>query len=55
MPLSRMPHEVELSNIFFRAIINVEVIKKEVEQDVELKKIIEEIQLDPLMHSKLSM
>lgn len=53
--LSRIPHEVELVTISVPATIDLDLIQREVDQDVELQKIMEELLLDPLMHPKYSL
>lgn len=50
--LSRIPHEVELSVITVPSMVDLDIIQKEVDQDVELQKVIEELLLDPRMHPK---
>ncbi|MDV3193934.1 MAG: hypothetical protein Q8835_02625 [Sweet potato little leaf phytoplasma] len=52
--LSRVPHEIELSNISVPSIIDLVIVQKEVEEDPELVKVQQEIEADPLLHTKFS-
>lgn len=49
-----MPHEIELSNISIPSIIDLVIVHKEVEEDPELVKVQQEIEADPLSHTKFS-